>query len=460
MVAVDAPAPDPDSGRNGNSGGELLADLDDDQRHAVTVEAAPLAVHASAGSGKTRVLTRRIAWRAREGLHDPDHVLAVTFTRKAAGELTARLRRLGVGGSVTAGTLHAIALAQLRRRALDQGRTPPEVLERKVRILLPIIGRVTGRRGPEATLAATDTAGEIEWAKTRLLRPSEYAEAALGAGRDPSVDPGEVAEIYEEYEHEKRRRRLADFEDLVWWCADALERDAEFAAAQRWRFRHFFVDEFQDTSPAQLRLVRTWLGDRADLCVVGDPDQAIYGFAGAESGFLSRFGRTFPGGQVVHLRTNYRCAPEIVAAAGALLADGGARRPVVRAVRASAGAPTVDEYDDEEAEAREIARDVRDAHTGGRRWSDVAVLYRTNAQSAAFEEAFARADIPFRVRGAGRFLERPEVKAVLADLRRLATRDRDAPFTAHLQSLVGDADSDSGEERREHIDAVVRLGHE
>jgi DNA helicase-2/ATP-dependent DNA helicase PcrA len=327
-------------------------------------------------------------------------------------------------------------------------------------VLLPIVGRVTGRRGPDATLAATDTAGEIEWAKTRLLRPSDYIDAALGSGRDPNVDPSDVAEIYNEYEHEKRRRRLADFEDLVWWCADALDRDAEFAAAQRWRFRHLFVDEFQDTSPAQLRLLRAWLGDRADLCVVGDPDQAIYAFAGAESGFLSRFGRTFPGGQVVHLRTNYRCAPEIVAAAGALLADGGARRPVVRAVRPPAGAPTITEYDDEDAEAREVATRVRDAHTAGRRWSELAVLYRTNAQSAAFEEAFARADIPFRVRGAGRFLERPEVKVVLGDLRKLASRDGDAPFSAHLQSLVGEATAEGGEERREHVDAIVRLGHE
>jgi DNA helicase-2/ATP-dependent DNA helicase PcrA len=207
--------------------------------------------------------------------------------------------------------------------------------------------------------------------------------------------------------------------------------------------------------------VRAWLGDRADLCVVGDPDQAIYAFAGAESGFLARFGRTFPGGQVVHLNTNYRCAPEIVAAAGALLADGGARRPVVRAARGSTGAPTITEYDDEDAEAREVARRVRDARTAGRRWSELAVLYRTNAQSAAFEEAFARGDIPFRVRGAGRFLDRPEVKVVLADLRKLASRDRDAPFSSHLQSLVGEAtSSEGGEERREHVDAVVRLGHE
>src|SRR6185503_1965205 len=211
-------------------------------------------------------------------------------------------------------------------------------------------------------------------------------------------------------------------------------RDGEFAAAQRWRFRHLFVDEFQDTSPAQLRLVRAWLGERTDLCVVGDPDQAIYAFAGGESGFLARFGRTFPGGEVVHLRTNYRCAPEIVAAAGALLADGGGRRPVVHSLRPPAGAPTITEYEDEDAEAREVARLARDSHTGGRRWSELAVLYRTNAQSAAFEEAFARTDIPFRVRGAGRFLERPEVKVVLADLRKLASRDREAPFTAHLHA--------------------------
>ena len=381
----------------GVPGDPLLDDLDEDQLDAVTAASMPLAVHASAGSGKTRVLTRRIAWRAREGHHDPDHVLTVTFTRKAAGELTSRLRRLGVDGAVNAGTLHSIALAQLRRRALDHGRTPPEVLERKVRILLPIVGAITGKRGPETTLAASEIATEIEWAKTQLIRPEAYAVAAEDAGREPSRPFDQIAAAYERYEVEKRRRRLADFEDLVWWCADALERDNEFAAAQRWRFRHFFVDEFQDTSPAQLRLIRAWLGDRPDLCVVGDPDQSIYGFAGAESGFLSRFGRTFPGGRVINLRTNYRCSPEIVAAAGALLADGGGRRPVIRAASDKCGPPTITEHDDEEAEARAVAQRVRDARTGGLRWSDVAVLYRTNAQSAAFEEALGKADIPYRV---------------------------------------------------------------
>ena len=465
-----APEPTPVPTRD-----SLLDDLDAEQREAVTTPTVPLAIHAPAGSGKTRVLTRRIAWRAREGLHDPAHVLAVTFTRKAAGELKDRLRRLGVDTTLTAGTIHSIALAQLRRRALDQGRTPPDVIERKVRLLIPIVGG----RGAEATLAATEVAGEIEWAKTQLLRPEAYAVAAEAAGRDPSRPFAAVAEAYERYEQAKRKRRLADFEDLVWWCADALERDREFATAQRWRFRHLFVDEFQDTSPAQLRLIRAWLGDRPDLCVVGDPDQSIYAFAGAESGFLSRFGRTFPGGQVIHLLTNYRCSPEIVAAADALLADGGGRRPVVRAASDSGPVPVITEYDDEEAEARGVARLLRDAHTAGTPWSDMAVLYRTNAQSAAFEEAFAKGDVPHRVRGAGRFLARPEVKVVLADLRRAATRSPDSPFGALLDTLVGeavneerreyvDATSDAesrraaaaSEERRRYVDAIVRLGHE
>ena len=431
----------------------LLDDLDPQQRAAVTADAAPLAIHAPAGSGKTRVLTRRIAWRAREGLHDADHVLAVTFTRKAAAEMTARLRRLGVNEQVTAGTIHAIALAQLRRRALDQGRTPPDVVERKLRLLVPMVGG----RGPAAVLAAQEVAGEIEWAKTRLVAPGAYAAAAADAGRELAQPRERIAEIYDRYEREKRRRRLADFEDLVWWCADALQRDSEFAAAQRWRFQHLFIDEFQDTSPAQLRLIQAWLGDRRDLCVVGDPDQAIFGFAGAESSYLTRFGQVFPGGRVVHLRTNYRCAPEIVRAAEALLADGGRRRPPVRSASEASATPTVTEYDDEEAEAAGVAHMLRSAHAGGTRWSDMAVLYRTNAQSGLFEEALVRLDIPFRVRGGTRFLDRPEVRLALSDLRRARDRSPGAPFAVLLDLLAGER---LDEERREHVDALVRLGHE
>jgi DNA helicase-2/ATP-dependent DNA helicase PcrA len=455
-------APPVTSGCPAGRGAEpLLDDLDETQREAVTTDAAPLAILAGAGSGKTRVLTRRIAYRARQGTADPEHVLAITFTRKASGELRSRLARLGVQRHVTAGTLHAIALAQLRRRAEERGRTMPGVVERKVRLLLPLVGG----RGPQAALDAADLAGEIEWAKARLVRPDGYPDAVARARREPPREAAAVAEIYERYEREKRRRRLLDFDDLIWWCADALETDAEFAAVQRWRFRHLFVDEFQDTSPAQFRLVRAWLGDRADLCVVGDPNQAIYGFAGADAGLLSGFARHFRGARVVQLGCNYRSTPEIVAAATALLADAGAApRPAVRAVAAAGPAPTVTAYDDDTAEAGGIAARLHATHRHDRPWSSMAVLYRVNAQSAAFEESLTKAGVPFRVRGAGRFLERPEVKVALEAMRREADRSAGRPFADLLDGLTapdtGRLLDDRTEERREHVEALARLGRE
>ena len=445
----------------GRAPDRLLDDLDETQREAVTTDASPLAILAGAGSGKTRVLTRRIAFRSRERALDPEHVLAITFTRKASGELRSRLARLGVHRHVTAGTLHSIALAQLRRRAEERGRSMPGVVERKVRLLLPLVGG----RGPQAALDAAEIAGEIEWAKARLVRAEGYPDAVARARREPPRAAPEVAEIYERYEREKRRRRLLDFDDLIWWCADALETDAEFAAVQRWRFRHLFVDEFQDTSPAQFRLVRAWLGDRTDLCVVGDPNQAIYGFAGADAGLLSGFTRHFPGARVVQLGCNYRSTPQIVTVATALLADGGsAPKPAVRSVSEPGPAPDVTAYDDDTAEAEGVAARMRAAHAHDRPWSSMAVLYRINAQSAAFEEALTRAGVPFRVRGAGRFLERPEVKVALDGLRQAAKRAPGRPFADLLDELGAPPTDrlidDRSEERREHVDALARLGRE
>ncbi len=434
---------------------DLLDDLDESQRRAVTCTTAPLAILAGAGSGKTRVLTRRIAWQSREGHIGAEHVLAVTFTRKAAGELITRLARLGVQRAVTAGTLHAIALAQLRRRNLDRGRSMPAVLERKARLLVPLVGG----RGAEARLAAADVASEIEWAKARLIRPEAYVAAATRAGREPQRSPEEVASLYDRYEREKRRRRVVDFDDLLWWCADSLENDHDFAAAQRWRFRHLFVDEFQDVSPAQVRLLRGWLHERHDLCVVGDPDQAIYAFTGADASYLTGFARHFEGGATVRLDCNYRSTPEVVAVAEAVLADGGRPRPARRAVPDHGPTPAITAYDTDDNEARAVASQLREVHSTGVAWSALAVLYRTNAQSAAFEEALGRAAIPFKVRGAGRFLERAEVKASLDELRRSA---RDAPgraFAEHLADLEADA-GNSTEEQREHVAALARLARE
>jgi DNA helicase-2/ATP-dependent DNA helicase PcrA len=440
---------------------DLLRGLDASQRDAVTSAAAPLAILAGAGSGKTRVLTRRIAWQAREGHVDPRRVLALTFTRKAAGELRARLGRLGVEHAVTAGTFHAIALAQLRRRADDEQRAMPALVERKVRLIVPLLSV----RGREAGLLAAEFASEIEWAKARLIRPDGYARAVAAAGRTPPKPMGEVTEIYREYERQKRRRGLVDFDDLIWDCADVIERDAEFAAAQRWRFQHVFVDEFQDASPAQFRLLQAWLGDRPDLCVVGDGDQAIYGFAGADPSYLVHFvahfpRERFPAVAVVQLGHNYRSTPQVVAAANAVLAPPG-RGSRVRAARPEGPAPDVAAYDTDEAEARGVARAARAARASDVAWSRIGVLYRVNAQSALFEEAFSRAGVPFRVRGGVRFLDRPEVQVVLD---RLRTASREVPgrtFAEHLVDLTSDDDEEElSEERQEHVDAVARLGRE
>jgi DNA helicase-2/ATP-dependent DNA helicase PcrA len=334
-------------------------------------------------------------------------------------------------------------------------------------LLVPLVNV----RGREAGLRAAELASEIEWAKARLVRPDGYERAITLAARTPPRPAAEVAEVYREYERQKRRRGLVDFDDLIWGCADVLERDADFAAAQRWRFRHLFVDEFQDASPAQFRLLRAWLGDRSDLCVVGDGDQAIYGFAGADPTFLVRFTAQFPPERfpdvgVVRLGSNYRSTPQVVAAAGAVLGASRHRAPV-RAARPDGPFPTVTAFDTDDDEARGVARALRAAHGSDVPWSRLAVLYRVNAQSALFEESLSRAGVPFRVRGGGRFLERPEVKVALDALQESARKAPSRTFAEHLTDLTTPTGETSeersvelSEERQEHIDAVVRLGHE
>jgi DNA helicase-2/ATP-dependent DNA helicase PcrA len=433
---------------------DLLLDLDAAQRAAVTEPVLPLAILAPAGSGKTRTLTRRIAWQAASGNLDPNHVLAVTFTRKAAGELRGRLARLGVRGSVTAGTFHAVALAQLRRRHADAGTSMPALLDRKGRLLGPMLGKA---RGAELALAINEVAAEIEWAKARRIRPDGYATAAERAGRSIPRAPTEIANLYSGYEREKKRKGLLDFDDIIGTCTDALERDPAFAATQRWRFRHLFVDEFQDVTRAQLDLVRAWLGPGADLCVVGDPDQAIFSFAGADAGLLTGFPDWFEGATVARLDANYRSTPEIVAAARTVLPP--LDRAEVRAKGPDGRAPTITAYESDAAEARGVADELLRARGPMRPWSGMAVLYRLNAQSAPFEEALTRAGIPYRVRGAARFLDRPEVKVVIDELQDAAKTAPGRAFAEHLTDLVADA-GDRTDDRREHVDAVAALGRE
>ncbi len=474
-------------------GTNLLADLDERQRVAVTAPpGAPLAILAPAGSGKTRVLTRRIAHLATTGAIAARHTLAVTFTRKAAGELVTRLASLEAH-EVTAGTFHALCLAQLRRRQADRGRELPALLERKGRILAAIVGG----RGAAQVAAINEVAGEIEWAKARGVRPEQFEAAVHAADREVARPPAQLAVMYERYERDKRHRRLIDFDDLLWWCAEALETDDDFAASLRFRHRFLFVDEFQDVSPSQLRVLRGWLGARPDLCVVGDEAQAIYGFAGAESSVLVNFARHFPGGRVVRLATNYRSTPQVVAAADAVLGDAaGVVRPVPRAVRDDGPAPRVHAFETDAAEANGVAALVRAAHDRGVPWSQIVILYRTNAQSGAFESALGRLGVPYRLPGVGAFVHRPEVKAEIERLRRADRAAPGRPLADHLNDLLagGDSDNDDNDdgedgddtsgdssrgqrtvehdddgdelaargasERRAHADALVRFGQE
>ncbi len=391
----------------------LLGGLNPEQSRAVTDPARHLRVLAGAGSGKTRVLTHRIAYRSATLTLSTERTLAVTFTRKAAGELRDRLHRLLPGSAVHAGTFHAIAYAQLRQRWEERGVRPPELLDRK----LGFLARLVPRRRGDSTLAL-DVLAEIEWASARALEPDDYAAAAAAARRRPPLEPDQIAGIWQDFADRKRQRRLVDFDDLLRLAARDLAADPEYAAARHWRFRHLFVDEFQDVNPLQFRLLSRWLGSGSDLCVVGDPNQAIYAWNGADASYLERFEEHFPEAASVTLSDNYRSTPQILAAANAVLAQG--PRPVVRLVahRPSGPAPTVRSHDDERAEANAVARALRDGHRPGVPWSQQAVLVRTNAQTAAIAEACGTAGVPHRVRGAGSLLEFPEVKDALDSIRR------------------------------------------
>ena len=436
---------------------QLLDGLDPAQHQAVVSDAQPLCILAPAGSGKTRVLTRRIAHRVLTGQADGARVLALTFTRKAAGELRSRIDALGVRQPIAAGTFHAVAYTQLRRRWSDRGERPPVLLERKARLLAPLLPRARAGAASRATVQPADLAAEIEWAKARLVPPSRYEAEVEAAGRVPPLPAATMAGLYERYELEKRRKGLVDFDDLLMLCALALENDREFAAAQRWRFRHLFVDEFQDVNPVQFRLLQGWLGDRSDLCVVGDPNQAIYSWNGADPTLLTEFGRHFPGAGVVQLDRNYRSTSQIVATGRAVLPPGGEEVGPVAAVRGEGPLPVVRQFDTDTDEARGVARALRRAHRPGVPWSHLAVLARTNAQLVLLEEHLRAAGIPCRLGGGSLLLRLPEVQAALDHLRSLPPA---MPFASRLADVEAAAGEGGAAERRSNLEALVRMGHD
>lgn len=377
--------------------------LTDSQRQAVEAPEPMVCVLATAGSGKTRVLTLRVAHRVQAGATEEGQVLVCTFSRKAAEELRRRLWTLGLGRELRASTLHSTALHLLRLHRRDHGARPPAVLSDRRRALAAMLGDTPADIGAGASgLEQLDT--EIGWAKARLVAPEDYERAARLAKRRPGLGTAHVADLYNRYETKIRRKGLLDLDDLISAATATLERDARFAVAARWRFRHVFVDEMQDVNPAQFRLLSTLLSESSDLFVVGDPNQSIYGWNGADPDLMTQVASCYPGTRVIRLEENHRSTRQITATASAVL-ELESPSPASPWEPAGHGAdgplPEVHEHDLDTDEAAFVARRVYLAHRPGRRWSHIAVLARTNGQLVAFSEALFAAHIPFSFAGSG-----------------------------------------------------------
>jgi DNA helicase-2/ATP-dependent DNA helicase PcrA len=428
---------------------EILAGLDPEQRAVAQAVRGPVCVLAGAGTGKTRAITHRIAYAVRTGAAHPQHVLAVTFTTRAAGELRARLRQLGGPGSglesVQARTFHAAALRQLVffwPRTV--GGEPPRVISSKLSLIAEAARALRLRLDPAGL---RDVASDIEWAKAVQARPEDFAATAAKANRAAPVPPADVAKLFDAYERLRKDRHLLDFESMLELTAGILADDRAAAAKVHDRYRYFVVDEYQDVNPLQKLVLDTWLGGRDDICVVGDPNQTIYSFTGATPAFLTGFTAEFPAAPVIRLVRDYRSTPQVAALANQLIAAGrrgsraaGPRGGELIGQRADGPRPTFTEYPDEEAEAAAVAARARAFVADGMPARELAVLLRTNAQTEMFERAFADAGVPYAVRGAERFFDRPEVRQALVLLRAAAksqVSDRPELAVGHVFAGLG-----------------------
>lgn len=441
----------------------LLDGLDEQQRAAATALLGPVCVLAGAGTGKTRAITHRIAYGVATGVYPPGRVMALTFTSRAAGELRSRLRTLGADG-VTARTFHAAALAQLGYFwPTVIGGTMPRILEGKARLLAHAAESLRLRLD---TATLRDTAAEIEWRKTSRLTIAEYAArdrpAPPGIGREALID------LHGAYEQLKDERRQLDFEDVLLAAAGMIDAEPRVAEQVREQYRFFVVDEYQDVSPLQHDLLRLWLGPRTDVCVVGDVSQTIYSFAGASPDFLLGFPSEFEEAVVVRLEQNYRSSAPIVATANRLV-RGRAGAPDLHARDGAAGSePSVSEFADDRAEAAGVAAAIRADLDAGVPAEQIAVLYRTTAQSAALEAALTDAGISYLVRGSTRFFERREIVEALLLLRGATVSSTGGP----LERAVGDVLASVGwsatppdqagavRDRWESLDALMRLARD
>ena len=421
----------------------ILAGLDSQQRLAVTTDAAPLVILAAAGSGKTRVLTSRIAHRVVAGSADARHVLAITFTRDAAGELRRRLRRLEIAEPIESGTFHAVALRLLRDRAGATGVAAPVVATDRMRLIREVLTETRLRCNPATALA------ELDWVRARGIEPADVAAANRRLRRRSVISAEQLQRLAERYTALKRRRGVVDFDDLLERLSDVMESDPVFADVVRWRYRHLFIDEAQDLNPLQFRLLEQLRGGRADICLVGDPRQAIYGWNGADPTLLDEVERHLPGVTIVRLQGNYRCTPQVVRMGAAALSAIGVVDDT-ESRRADGPDPSVVRCADDADEARVVATSaVRMVRRHGAR--NVAVLARTNEQLGAFEAALAGAGIA-TVRSAGTSV----LDRCLAEV--LACRNRD-DLAAWVDRVWSDDEADPIRTRvAEEVDRFLAVG--
>lgn len=448
------------------SADEILDALDPEQREVATALHGPVCVLAGAGTGKTRAITHRIAYGVGVGAYNPQSVLAVTFTARAAGEMRQRLRGLGATG-VQARTFHAAALRQLSYFWPQVvGGQVPQLVEHKA----PLVGRAARDAGLSVDrLAVRDLASEIEWAKVSLVAAEDYVRVTADRGRpEPAgLSRPQVVDVMRAYEEAKSQAVVLDFEDILLLLADMIGRHHEVGDQIRHQYRHFVVDEYQDVSPLQQFLLDQWLGGREELCVVGDPAQTIYSFAGASPQHLLDFARRYPAAQTVRLVRDYRSTPQVVNLANGLMARRGAASAGVELVAQRPSGPAVGfkAYADDAAEASGVADAAQALIASGVPASEIAVLYRTNSQSEALEEALALRGVGYLVRGGQRFFDRDEIKRAVVLLRGAAVSPDESPLGEQVRAVVSDvgwaeqppAERGAVRERWDNLQALVQL---
>jgi DNA helicase-2/ATP-dependent DNA helicase PcrA len=383
---------------------DILNALDEQQREAAQSLIGPTVILAGAGTGKTRTITHRIAYGILRGDYSENRVMALTYTNRAAGELRARLRSLGVHG-VNAKTFHAAALSQLEYFWRDfYGIEAPRVLESKSKAIAQAASSLKIRLDANAI---RDLASEIEWRKYSMLSLEEYLDQITSRPAITGLAPIRGYEIQLAYEETKVHAKQIDWEDVLLLCTGMLRAEPRALAHVHQQYRFFTVDEYQDISRLQQELLDTWLGDRSDLCVVGDPNQTIYSFSGASASFLENFDSRYPDANVISLTKNYRSSAEIISLANRV--RGNQKLEPLEAIRPKGSKPEVLEFNSKEQESDWVASRIKDLLSSGIKASQIAVLYRINAQSEQIENALAKAGVEYQVRGGARYFSRPEI---------------------------------------------------